>query len=115
MSPRRDDPRGSEGVAALAGVQPWSVLAVPCTTDDAVLGVMELVDKHGGGPFSFDDVELATLLAGVAGAALAADDGLDRAVPSPRELSGGLERLASNDPARYATLATFLTSVLPDE
>ena len=34
---------------------------------------LELIDKDGGGSFSFDDIEIATLLAGIAGAALSSD------------------------------------------
>jgi GAF domain-containing protein len=114
MSPRRDDERGAEGVAALVGTRPQSVLAVPCGTDDSVHGVLELVEKVGGGPFSFDDVELATLIAGIAGAALASDAATGSEAPSPRELGDNLVHLASADPARYATLATFLAAVLND-
>jgi GAF domain-containing protein len=114
MSPRRDDARGAEGVAALIGASPQSVLAVPCGTDNEVHGVLELVEKHGGGPFSFDDVELATLIAGIAGAALGSDAAASAEVPTPREIGDDLARLAAVDPARYATLATFLATVLSD-
>lgn len=114
MSPRRDDERGAEGIAALVGTRPQSVLAVPCGTDDAVHGVLELVEKVGGGPFSFDDVELATLIAGIAGTALAWDGTEGESVPSPRALGDDLIRLAANDPTRYATLARFLALVLSD-
>ena len=115
MSPRRDDPRGAEGVVALVGGgHPSSVLAVPCVSHDSVNGVMELVTKHGGGPFTFDDVEIATLLGDVAGAVLASDVAAGAAVPSPRELGDDLVRLAATDPTRYAALATFLASVLRD-
>ncbi len=112
MSPRRDDERGAEGVAALVGTRPQSVLAVPC--GDTVDGVVELVEKHGGGPFTFDDVELATLLAGIAGAALQSDGEERTEVPSPHELGDDLARMAAADPERYASIATFLAGVLRD-
>ncbi len=114
MSPRRDDARGAEGIAALIETRPGSVLAVPCGTDDAVHGVLELVEKLGGGPFSFDDVEIATLLAGIAGTALSSDGTAASDVPPPHELADGLARLASDDPQRYAALATFLAAALND-
>lgn len=114
MSPRRDDERGGQGIAAIVGTHPGSVLAVPCGTDDAVHGVLELVEKHGGGPFSFDDVELATLLAGIAGSVLEANDAPGAEVPSPGDLGDDLAHLAAADPQRYAALATFLTAVLGD-
>jgi GAF domain-containing protein len=114
MSPRGDDERGAEGVAALVGTRPGSVLAVPCGTDEAVLGVLELVEKFGGVPFSFDDVEVATLIAGIAGVALGAEDATATEVPAPRELGDALARLAVTDATRYAALATFLGTVLSD-
>jgi hypothetical protein len=115
MSPRAEDPRRTEGVAAIVGSRSDSVLAVPCGTDDAVHGVMELVGKHGGGPFSFDDVEIVTLLGTVAGAALGAETAPDLNPPSPEELAGKLARLATADPARYSTIAIFLASTLADD
>jgi hypothetical protein len=115
MSPRGDDERGAEGVAALVGTRPGSVLAVPCGTDEAVLGVLELVEKFGGIPFSFDDVEVATLIAGIAGVALGAEDANATDVPAPRDLGDALARLALANPTRYAALATFLGTVLGDD
>ncbi len=114
MSPRRDDARGAQGVAALVGTQPGSVLAVPCGVGDTIDGVLELVEKHGGGPFTFDDVEIATLLAGIAGTALQADSERTATVASPQQIGADLARLATADPARYATLANFLGTVLSD-
>ena len=73
MAPRGDDPRFSEGTAQLLGRRPSSVLSVPASNDEGVVGVLELVDKAGGGNFSFDDVEIATMLADIAGVALTAE------------------------------------------
>ena len=82
IAPRGADPRLTEGLSAQLGTVPTSVLCVPCLHDDTVLGALELVDKAGGGPFSFDDLELVTLLGGIAGAALSAAG--TEAVPRPR-------------------------------
>lgn len=114
MSPRRDDERGAQGVAALVGTRPGGVLAVPCGTRRRGTRGDGAVEKHGCGPFSFDDIELATLLAGIAGSVLEADDATGAKVPSPRELGDGLAHLAAADPQRYAASATFLTAVLGD-
>lgn len=108
----RDDPRLSEGVAAALGRRPTSVVGVPCEDDGAVAGALELIDKTGGGSFSFDDVELATLLAGIAAVALTSGTDERRLVPAPEELSGGLRALAAADPSRYATTATLVASLL---
>lgn len=112
VSPRGDDPRFGEGMALVLGRRPSSIMAVPCLTDDAVVGVMELVDKVGGGSFSFDDVELATLLAGIAGVAMASTADRPPTVPGPAELGGDLARLATTDPARYAAVAPAVAALL---
>lgn len=111
LSPGSQDPRLGEGVATALGRRPTSVLCVPCGTDQSVIGVLELVDKHGGAAFSFDDLELATILAGIAGVALSEAGQAAHPVPSPEELSGELRRLAASDPDRYAAVATMLSAL----
>lgn len=112
LAPRADDARATSGVAGLLGLRPASVLCVPCTSDDSVAGALEVVDKAGGGRFSLDDVELATLLGGIAGAALEEIAGTTPTVPTPAELAGGLERLAGAEPARYTALAAAVSALL---
>jgi GAF domain-containing protein len=111
MAARAGDARLSEGILGRLTEQPSSVLCVPCTSADTVVGVLELVDKAGGGTFSFDDVEVATLLAGIAAAAIEAGGG-DVAVRSPSELGAELHRLAAADPAGYAQVATLVEAIL---
>lgn len=98
--------------AALLGREPVSVLCVPCHDEDHLAGVLQLVDRAGGGPFSFDDVELATLLAQIAGAALLEGAGASSRVAAPAALSGELTRLADTDPVRYAALAQVVGALL---
>ena len=112
LSGAADDPRLAEGVGELLPRAPTTVLCVACEVGDEVVGALELVDKTGGVAFSFDDVELATLLAGIAGVALAAPEGRARAVASPGELAADLHRLAETDPARYVTVAAALSALL---
>jgi len=52
------DERAAEGVSRELGARPDSLLAVPCSAGDDLLGVLELVDKRGAESFSIDDVEL---------------------------------------------------------
>jgi GAF domain-containing protein len=110
LAPRGTDPRLEEGLGARLGRLPASVLCVPCLHDDAVLGAMELVDKAGG-PFSFDDVELVTLLGGIAGVALSVA-GTEVTPRPPVAFARELEVLAGSDPAAYARLATVLEALL---
>jgi GAF domain-containing protein len=111
LAPRPGDIAVTSGLAAIVGRVPSSVLGIPCESDEGVVGALEVIDKAGGGTFTFDDVELATLLAGVAGVALQALR-LDSDVPGPGELSGELQDLAQSDPSRYATVATVLSVLI---
>jgi phosphoserine phosphatase RsbU/P len=105
------DPRLGGGLADRLGKAPTAVLCVPCLHDDAVVGALELVDKAGGKAFSYDDVELVTLLGGIAGAALSVS-GLETAVRPPAEFSAELAQLASSDPVAYARLSVVLEALL---
>jgi hypothetical protein len=99
--------------AELLERNPVSLVCVPCLTGEVLVGALQLVDKAGGGPFDFDDVELATLLGRIAGAALrelgtvAVDD-----VPSPEGLGRDLARLADVDPVRFAVAARVVAALL---
>lgn len=110
--------READGLAAALGRTAGSVLCVPCEAEDQIVGAIELVDKSGGGSFSFDDVELATLLAGVAGVALAAGGhaaGRAPVPPSPAALADGLARLAADAPARYLAVVEVVAGLLKDD
>lgn len=112
VTPRGDDPRFAEGLAAALGRRPSSVLCVPCESDGEIPGALEVIDKSGGGTFSFDDVELVTLLAGIAGVAFVSQSSVEIRVPDPAALSGSLAALANDDPARYATIAALLGALI---
>lgn len=105
-----DDVRLTDGFVALTGRHPASVLCVPCLGGDDVTGVIELVDDADG-RFGFDDVEVVTVLARVAAAALSADH--RRQVPDPASLGTRLQHLARTDPGRYAGVALTIEALLP--
>jgi signal transduction histidine kinase len=97
------DTRHRADVAASVGYRPRSVLAVPLswTEPDGTdgIGALELLNKHAGrGPFTEDDVRLATLIASNVSSAIS----LARA----RELAAREERLA--------TIGQLLSGVLHD-
>lgn len=111
LTARSNDPRLAEGLSRFLARPPTSMLSVPCTTDDGVVGALELSDKIGEEAFTFDDMEVASLLAGVAAAAITSD--LDfPPLPDPRQLAADLVRLADVNPTRYAAIATALRSLL---
>ena len=105
------DERLRQGMAARIGRELSSVLSVPCVSNATVVGALELADKEGGEAFSFDDVELVTLLAGIAGVVMAQVTQRPD-VPSPRDLAGELERLAAADPERYGAVAPVISALL---
>lgn len=98
--------------ATLLGRDPTAIVCVPCEDDDQPIGALQLVNKNGGGAFSFDDVELVTLIAQIAGAALAEGAGSTGRVASPAQLGSDLTRLAEADPTHYAAVAQALTALL---
>ena len=96
----------------LLGRVPSSLVCVPCTADEQPLGALQLVDKFGGGPFSFDDVEVATLVGTIAGAVLTEDAGGPQTVPPPERLASALANLSKVNPGRYAAVALALEALL---
>lgn len=110
LSGTTGDARLADGFVALTGLKPASVVCVPCLGGGDVAGVIELVDDSDG-TFGFDDVEVVTVLARVAAAALAA--GPQSAPPQPAVLASRLESLARVDPARYAGVAAAVDALLP--
>lgn len=89
-----------------------TVLCVPCLAGQDVVGALELVDKVGGDAFPLHEQRLATLLGGVAGAAIASGAGPRQTVASPAELGTELTALSQTDPARYAVVAQVIGSLL---
>ena len=97
-------------VVAVAGTSPKSILSVPCG-DDEIVGALELIDKRGATNFAFDDVEVATMLADIAAAAIVVAIG-GVAPPSPAQLAAELDRIAADEPARYGVVAKLISALL---
>lgn len=112
ISPRGDDDALGRSMAELTGRHPTSILSVPCSMGGDVLGALELVDKAAGDRFSFDDLELVTLLAGIAGAALAEPDRRSNQRFSADGLADALKSLAISEPARFDSVAAVLAMLL---
>jgi GAF domain-containing protein len=100
----------SADVEAVLGSRPTALLVVPCSVDTGTVAALGLVDKAGGGAFSFDDVELASMLGPVAGAALTAARAPD--VPAAATLGAALARLSNANPARYERVARTVAAIL---
>jgi phosphoserine phosphatase RsbU/P len=111
IAARPDDARLAEGIIGLLPRPPTSMLCVPCSSAEETVGALELVEKVGGGRFTFDDVELVSLLAGIAASAIQAG-GNEVRVRSPEELASELRRLASTDAVEYARVVTLIEMIL---
>jgi GAF domain-containing protein len=103
---------GSGGPTWALGRQGSSVLCVPCAFDDRVVGVLQLVDKTDGSTFSFDDLQLVTVLSPIAGTALHEGGGLGMLPPAPQDVARELGELAAVDPVRYAAVAAMIRAVI---
>lgn len=57
------DARFGRETAEQTGYVPRSLVAVPLVDDEGALGVLEVLDKRGGGGFDLRDVELASVFA----------------------------------------------------
>jgi GAF domain-containing protein len=91
---------------------PTTICAVPCEGSAGLVGVLEVVDKAAG-PFTFDDVEVVTLLGAIAGAAL--DDGADQTaeeMADPDAIAAELATLRATDPAQYRQVTRLIEALL---
>jgi GAF domain-containing protein len=70
VSDAQRDPHHAADVAARVGYLPTSILCVPLTYDDQVIGVLELLDKLGATSFGLADIEALGLFANQAAVAI---------------------------------------------
>jgi len=64
------DPRWARAIGQAVDYHPGTLLAVPLLVQERVIGVLELLDRDGGAPFSMDDMQLAGHFAAQAAAAI---------------------------------------------
>ena len=85
------DPRFAQQAAESTGYVPQALIAVPLLADDRAIGVLEVLDRPPGTPFSTSDMNVLTLFADQAAIGLE----LLRAARRARTvLEGGQERAA---------------------
>jgi GAF domain-containing protein len=87
----RQDPRFARDVAEGTGYVPEGLMAVPLLDDEAVLGVLQVLDRPQRSRFSLQEMELLGLFAGQAAIAL----GLLRSAQRARAALDGEGELAS--------------------
>jgi GAF domain-containing protein len=70
ISDAQRDPRHASEIAARVGYLPASILCVPLSYEDEVIGVLELLDKVGAASFGLADIEALGLFARQAAVAI---------------------------------------------
>lgn len=65
-----EDDRVARDIQDQVGYRPETLLCVPLILDDRVIGVLELLDKADGRPFSSDDIDALSLFAEQAAVAI---------------------------------------------
>lgn len=88
---------------------PGGLLAVPCVRND-VVAVIELCTASDR-RFTFDDVEIVSLLSDIAAAAIV-ETGVVSPAPEPRALGALLNALHRSDPVRYDLVARFVDGLM---
>jgi len=66
----QQDPRFASDLAQATGYVPKTILCVPLYLDERVIGVLELLDKASGAPFSTGDMEILLRFARLAALAI---------------------------------------------
>jgi GAF domain-containing protein len=70
VSDAAGNPQQARDIAESVGYVPQSIVCVPLTADDRVIGVLELLDKQGGASFSPSDIDTLSLFANLAAVAI---------------------------------------------
>ena len=70
ISDARNDPRQAADIAERVGYWPNMILCVPLMYQDRIIGVLELLDKQTGEPFSQGDLQTLSLFANLASVAV---------------------------------------------
>ena len=70
VSDAAGNPQQARDIAESVGYVPQTIVCVPLTADDRIIGVLELLDKQGGASFTPTDIDTLTLFASLAALAI---------------------------------------------
>jgi GAF domain-containing protein len=84
----QQDPQWAQGIGQRLGYAPKTMLAMPLVLRDTVIGVLQIMDKHDGTPFSVADTATLGLFAQLAAVAIAPHFELGSADASAPERPG---------------------------
>ncbi len=116
------DPRFAREVAEQTGYVPQGLMSVPLLHDEAVLGVLQVLDRPQRPGFSLEEMDLLGLFANQAAIALdllqrsrrakAALESADADVAVVARVAAALDALVEDDRARAVALLEALEAVL---
>jgi GAF domain-containing protein len=104
----QSDPRHATDIAAQTGYLPRSLLCVPLTYKDAVIGVLELLDKQGAPFFDADDIHALSLFANQAAIAIQLSHTQQDLARLLRSLLGSIDAEPANMADRVTRIAADL-------
>lgn len=106
ISDVEQDTRFNRDFAQSTGYVPRSILAMPLTSGDRVLGVMEVLDKIDAPSFGIQDMDLLAIFAGQAALAIEMSQGLENL---DKTLASSLKKLVqSEEGSKSGDLADIL-------
>ncbi|HTE85884.1 MAG TPA: GAF domain-containing protein [Dehalococcoidia bacterium] len=70
VSDAEENPQQARDIAQSVGYVPQTIVCVPLTADDRIIGVLELLDKQGAPSFSPADIDILGLFANLAALAI---------------------------------------------
>jgi len=108
------DARFGRDTAEQTGYVPRSLVAVPLLDDEGTLGVLEVLDKRGGGGFDLREVELAGVFARQATVAIRSSRIERDAAAILRSVLGGADRDADDDAAFRDALDRAIAGAIRD-
>ena len=98
----QQDPRWSQEFGRLVGYTPQTMLTMPLLLRDRVVGVLQLLDKESGEPFSTDDMVTLSLFAQQAAVAITQSGTVRNLSALLRVLLADEDPTPSGDPAETA-------------
>jgi GAF domain-containing protein len=110
VRPRPGDVLVAQGPMSLLVQPPASYVSVPCSDDDGVVGVLEVVDKQAAASFDIDDIELLSLLGDVAAALIRERE--ER--PPAASALGPLEALQARRPMVHQAIVGLIEALDAD-
>ena len=115
ISNAKEDQRDSARIQRSVGHEPDTILAVPLFYQDRVIGVLELLDKEGGGSFTPQDISTLGLFANQAAVAIELSRTYRRLAPLVGEVLSTLDDSPAERKASLSQRSAAFASHIEEE